>query len=220
VTTPVASILIADDHEMVRRGLRATIEQEPDWAVVGEAGDGRTAVELATSLKPGIVILDLGMPELNGLEAARRIRRALPETRILVLTVYEAEHVVQEVLEAGANGYLLKSDAGRELVSAIRALLDDKPYFTSKVARMILRGYLSGKPATTSARPCVETLSAREREVVQLLAEGLSTKQVAMRLGISTATAATHRTKIMKKIDVHSVAELVLYAIRNRIVQP
>lgn len=212
--------MIADDHAMVRRGLHATIEQHPGWTVVGEAEDGHAAVELARAHKPQIAILDLGMPKLNGLEAARRIRHALPRTRILVLTVYEAEHVVQEVLEAGANGYLLKSDAGRELEAAIQALLDDRPYFTSKVARMILRGYLSGKETVGGSRSPLKVLSAREREIIQMLAEGLSTKEVASQLGISVATAATHRTNIMKKIGAHSVAELVLYAIRNGIVQP
>lgn len=213
-------ILLADDHEMVRRGLRATLEQHEGWAVVGEAEDGHAAVELARQHEPQIVILDLGMPGLNGLEAARRIRAALPATRVLVLTVYDAEHVVQEVLEAGANGYLLKSDAGRELVSAIEALLVDRPYFTSKVAQMILRGYLSGREPARGSRTPFKTLSGREREIVQLLAEGFSTKEVAAKLGISDATAATHRTNIMEKINVHSIAELVRYAIRNGIVQP
>lgn len=214
------NILIADDHEMVRRGLRVTLEQEGGWTVAAEAGDGRTAVVLAKKTKPSVVILDLGMPELNGLEAARQIRASVPQARILVLTVYEAEHVVQEVLEAGANGYLLKSDAGKELITAVHALLDDKPYFTSKVARIILRGFLSGKEPSRKSRTPFSVLSQREREIVQLLAEGHTTKQIAARLGISTMTAATHRNNLMKKINAHSVAEVVLYAVKNGLVQP
>lgn len=212
-------ILIVDDHELVRKGLRVTLESEAKWTVVGEASSGGDAIELARKLKPDVVVIDLGMPELNGLEATRRIVRDLPSVRILVLTVYEAEHVINEVLEAGAHGYLLKSDAGRELIQAINALLQDKPYFTSKVARMILNGYLRGKGPAHGSRPPMSRLSDREREIVQLLAEGRTSKDVARQLNLSVKTAETHRANIMKKLGVHSVAELVRYAIRNQIIQ-
>lgn len=211
-------ILIADDHELVRRGLRVVLEEEPGWEVIAEVANGRDAVARALEEKPDVIVLDLGMPELNGLEVARRIRQKLPGARILVLTIYEAEHVVQEVLEAGAQGYLLKTDAGRELVQAVRALLADRPYFTSKVARMILNGYRARKATPAGRRPALLTLTNREREVAQLVAEGLSTKEIGARLGLSATTAMTHRTNIMQKLNLHSVAELVLYCVRNGIV--
>ena len=212
------SILIADDHELVRRGIRSLLEEEDGWVVTAEAENGRQAVEMALAGKPDVIVLDLGMPDLNGLEATRQILQKQPDARVLVLTVYEAEHVVQEVLEAGAKGYLLKSDAGRELTQAIKALLAGKPYFTTKVARMVLGGYLERKSSPRGSRPPLTALTAREREIAQLLAEGLSTKEIAARLGLSAATATTHRTNIMQKLNLHSVAELVLYCVRNGIV--
>lgn len=211
-----ATILIADDHELLRRGLVATLAEHGDWEVVGEAGTGRAAVEMAMKLNPSVVILDVSMPELNGLEATRQILANLPSTRVLILTMHESEYLVRDVLDAGAQGYLLKSDAWRDLIAAVEALLQDRPFFTSKVARMVLEGYL--RPSEKEAEP--SPLSAREREIIQLLAEGYSNKEVADRLGISAKTAETHRTNIMRKMGFRSITDLVRYAIRNNIIEP
>jgi DNA-binding NarL/FixJ family response regulator len=210
-------ILIADDHELFRRGLAAELSSVQGWVVAAEAANGRDAVALAAELKPDLVVLDLTMPELNGLEAARRIIAAEPSARILILTAHESEQLVREVLGAGAQGYVLKSDAGRVLVAALQALLEGHPFFTSNVARMVLDGYLrSESPDPTSP----QTLSAREREIVQLLAEGNSNKDVARALNISVKTAETHRSNVMRKMGFESLAELVRYAIRNKIIEP
>jgi DNA-binding NarL/FixJ family response regulator len=214
-------IFIADDHEIVRRGLRATLEAEPDVELIGEASNGREAVTRVNELQPDIVVMDVGMPELNGLEATRQIRAVSPSVRVLILTVHESEQVVREVLDAGAQGYLLKSDAGRDLVHAVRALIEDKPFFTSKVARMVLQGFLRRPAGNEEKEPSTATqLSMREREIVQLLAEGKSNKEVAQLLGISVKTAETHRTNIMRKLEMHSITDLVRYAIRNKMVEP
>lgn len=210
-------IFIADDHEVVRQGIRAVLQSQPDWEVCGEAGNGREAVEKAEALKPDIVVLDVAMPEVNGLVAVREILQSLPNTKILMLTMHESEQVIREVLEAGAHGYLLKSDAGRDLVNAVTALQRNKRFFTSKVAEMVLENVTRNK-----LRPEVavkDVLTAREREVVQLLAEGKSTREVAGVLGLSVKTAETHRSNVMRKLDLHSVSELVLYAVRNNLVQ-
>jgi DNA-binding NarL/FixJ family response regulator len=210
-------ILIADDHELFRRGVAAELTQVPGWVVAAEATNGRDAVALAESLKPDIVVLDLTMPELNGLEAARQIILADPAARILILTAHESEQLVREVLGAGAKGYVLKSDAGRTLVTALQALLEGGSFFTSNVARMVLDGYLRSEPR--DALPA-QTLSAREREIVQLLAEGNSNKDIARVLNISVKTAETHRSNVMRKMEFDSLAELVRYAIRNNIIDP
>jgi DNA-binding NarL/FixJ family response regulator len=210
-------ILIADDHELFRRGVAAELTQVPGWVVAAEATNGRDAVALAASLKPDIVVLDLTMPELNGLEAARQIVLADPAARILILTAHESEQLVREVLSAGARGYVLKSDAGRTLVSALQALLGGGSFFTSNVASMVLDGYLRSE---SRAPVPAQTLSAREREIVQLLAEGNSNKDIARALNISVKTAETHRSNVMRKMEFDSLAELVRYAIRNNIIEP
>jgi DNA-binding NarL/FixJ family response regulator len=210
-------ILIADDHELVRRGLAAELGQMPGWQVAAEAANGQQAVDLAHRLKPDLIVLDLSMPELNGLAATRRILEADPAARILILTAHESEQLVREVLAAGALGYVLKSDAGRVLVTALQSLLVGAPFFTSKVARVVLDGYLRSptpEPSGTSI------LSAREQEIVQLLAEGKSNKEVARALGISVKTAETHRSNIMRKTGFSSLAELVRFAVRNKIIEP
>jgi DNA-binding NarL/FixJ family response regulator len=212
-----ARILIADDHELVRRGLVAELSQVPGWTVVAAAENGRDAVTLEAELKPDVVVLDLTMPELNGLEATRRILSADPSARVLILTAHESEQLVREVLSAGAQGYVLKSDAGRTLVAALEALLDGRSFFTSNVARMVLDGYLRSEPADPGMH---QTLSAREREIVQLLAEGNSNKDIARALEISVKTAETHRSNIMRKMGFASLPELVRYAIRNKIIEP
>jgi DNA-binding NarL/FixJ family response regulator len=212
-------ILVADDHEVVRRGLCALLHSQPDWEVCGECGDGRDAVDKATKLKPDVVILDIGMPSLNGLEATRQILKINPQIRVLILTLHDSDQVVREVLNAGARGFLLKSDAARDLVAAVEALRRDKTYFTSKVASMVLEGYLKNGVGSPSApAPTRNRLTPREREIVQLLAEGKSTKEVAVALGLSVKTAETHRSNIMRKLELHSVSDLVLYAVRNNIV--
>ena len=211
-------IFIADDHEVVRKGLISLLQAQPDWEVCGEAADGREAVEKASELKPDVVVIDIGMPSLNGLEASRQILKSNPAAKILVLTLHDSDSVVREVLNAGARGFLLKSDAARDLVAAVEALRRDKTYFTSKVAAMVLEGYLKGGVAPGPAQIGRNRLTPREREIVQLLAEGKSTKEVAVALGLSVKTAETHRSNIMRKLQIHSVSDLVLYAVRNNIV--
>ena len=213
-------ILLADDHEVVRAGLRALLEEQSGWEVVAEAVDGRDAVDKASRLKPDAVIIDIAMPSLNGLEAVRQIVKAVPHTKVLVLTMYDSDPLIQQVLRAGARGYLLKSDAGRDLVSAIDALRRNKTFFTPKVSRMVLDGYLDKRPKEREAEGEPERLrlTSRQREIVQLLAEGKSSKEVGAVLGLSVKTAETHRANIMRKLDCHSVTELVRYAIRNHII--
>jgi len=211
-------LLVADDHEIVRRGLQALLKTQPGWEVCAEAANGREAVEKAKALKPDIVILDLAMPELNGLEATRQIRKAVPEAEVIILTMHESEQVIREVLDAGARGYILKSDAGRDLVAAVEAVSRKVPFFTSKVASLVMDAYLNGRGG--SGPEDRRRLSPREREVLQMLAEGMSSKEVAVKLGISVKSAETHRSNIMRKLDLHSVSELVRYAIRNKIVEP
>ena len=210
-----ARIIIADDHELVRRGLAATLADVEGWSIVAQAANGRHAAELVVLHKPDVAILDLSMPELNGLDATRLILAAEPKTRVLILTAHESEQSIREVLSAGAQGYVLKSDAGRVLVSAVAALLDGRTFFTSKVTQLVLEGYLRSAPEVPAAMP---TLSAREREIVQLLAEGRSNKEVAQRLDISVKTAETHRSNIMRKMAFDSLADLIRYAVRNKII--
>ena len=215
-----ARIVIADDHEMVRRGVVSTLADVERWTVVAQADNGREAAALVEMHKPDIAILDLSMPELNGLDATRRILAVRPETCILILTAHESEQLVREVLNAGARGYVLKSDAGRILVRAVEALLEGQTFFTSKVARLVLEGYLRGGSGGDGEAPHGgQTLSAREREIVQLLAEGASNKDVARALGISVKTAETHRSNIMRKMEFASLSDLVKYAVRNKIIE-
>jgi DNA-binding NarL/FixJ family response regulator len=213
-------ILLADDHEVVRHGLRVLLEAHPGWEVVGEAGNGREAVDKVRQTKPDVVVLDITMPELNGLEATRQILKAAPQTEVLILTMHESEQVAREVLAAGARGYLLKSDAAHDLVDAVDALRQHRPFFTSRVSQMLLEGYLHGPTLSETAPTKRELLTPREREIVQLLAEGKSNKEVAGALGISPKTIETHRANIMRKLNLHSVSELVRFAVRNRMVEP
>jgi DNA-binding NarL/FixJ family response regulator len=213
-------ILIADDHEVARRGIRALLESHPGWEVCGEAKDGREAVDLVSKVKPDLILLDIGMPNLNGLEAARQILATSPEALILVLTMHDTDQVVREVLRAGARGFLLKSDAGRDLVAAVEALQLQRTFFTTKVSQMVLDGYLEGdSPHNGNGVLRDDILTAREREVIQLLAEGKTSKEVAVTLNLSVKTAETHRTNLMRKLNLHSVADLTRYAVRNGIVQ-
>ena len=213
----VLRILIADDHEVARKGIRSLLEGHAGWEVCGEAKDGREAVDLASQLQPDVLLLDIGMPNLNGLDAARQILSMMPDARILILTIHDSEQVVREVLAAGARGFLLKSDAGRDLIAAVEALQNRRTFFTSKVAQMMLDGYL--RPYEERDSPVQQVLTPREREVIQLVAEGKTTKEIATTLSLSVKTAETHRTNLMRKLDLHSIADLTLYAVRNGIVQ-
>ena len=216
-------ILIADDHELARRGIRALLESHVGWEVCAEAKDGRDAVELAASTRPHLVLLDIGMPNLNGLEAARQILAASPGIAILILTMHDSDNVVREVLRAGARGYVLKSDAGRDLVAAVEALQRQRTFFTTRVSQMVLDGFLDREKKDPAGEipeeSSTELLTSREREVIQLLAEGRTSKEVAVTLNLSVKTAETHRTNLMRKLGLHSVADLTRYAVRNGIVQ-
>lgn len=209
-------ILIADDHEIVRQGLRSLLEKE-NWEVCGEYGSGREAVEGVKQLGPEIAILDISMPDLNGVEATQQIAKQFPDTRVIVMTMHDSEELARRVLEAGARGYVLKSDAARDLANAVKSVMKGEPFFSGKISEMLLRGYLT-KPTQTQAE-AIPGLTPREREVVQLLAEGKSSKEVAAVLGTSPATVETQRAKIMQKLDLHSVTDLVRYAIRNHIIE-
>ncbi len=214
------SILTADDHAVVRRGLRALLETQPSWKVVAEESNGTEAVDKAIKLRPDVAILDISMPDLNGLDAAALILKARPETRILILTLHSNEDLIKKALAAGARGYLLKSDAEHDLITAVECILKGKTFFTSAASEMILdnlRG--DSRPSRVSTRTG-ERLSPREREIVQLLAEGRSNKEVAAVLNISTRTVENHRAKIMDKLQLNSLSGLVRYAIRNNIVEP
>jgi DNA-binding NarL/FixJ family response regulator len=203
-------ILIADDHEIVRHGLRAILEARQGWEVCGEATDGWQAVKLTAELKPDVVAMDIGMPNLNGLDAARQILRDNPRQKILFLTMYQSEQLARTIQQAGARGVLLKSEAGSELVNAIETVQRSGNFFSTRLSTE-LRGEQRNKSR--------ETLTPRERQVVQLLAEGKTTKEVACLLNLSVKTAETHRSNIMAKLGLHSISEVVLYAVRNNIVQ-
>ena len=212
-------ILVADDHEIVRRGICELLKAHTGWQVCGEAADGRTAVEKTKQLKPDIVILDIGMPQLNGLDAARQILRDDARQRVLILTLTDSEQVVREVLRAGVKGYLSKSDPAKDLLTAVEALEQNRSYLNSRVAQVVLNGFLnnSTRVAKTLAEPI---LTIREREVLQLIAEGKTSKEIAVMLNVSLKTAETHRGNIMRKLDVHSVSALVLYALNRFLLKP
>jgi DNA-binding NarL/FixJ family response regulator len=210
-------VLIADDHELVRQGIRAILASEPGWVVCGEATTGREALAQALELKPDIIILDLALPELNGVEITRQIRRTL-STPILIVTMHDADQLVQDALEAGANGYVLKADAGRTLKDAVQSILSRERFISERVRGAASLMWSDGQ--TSARRRTSEQLTAREREVLQLLAEGQANKEIAAALNITTKTVETHRARIMAKLEIHSMSELVRYAIRNRIIEP
>jgi DNA-binding NarL/FixJ family response regulator len=210
-------ILIADDHELVRQGIRVIIGAEPNWVVCGEATTGRQALALALEYKPDLVVLDVALPELNGIEVTRLIRRALP-TAVLIVTMHDSDQIVQDALDAGASGLVLKAEAGKTLADAIRAIFARGEFISERVRRAAGRDPVSGEKRPHSRAAL--GLTSRERQVLQLLAEGQANKEVATALGISTKTAETHRARIMAKLEVHSMNELVRYAIRNSIIEP
>ncbi len=213
-------ILVADDHDILRRGLKQLLTSHAGWQVCAEARTGREAVSLAEEHKPDIVVIDISMPDLNGLEAARRIRKALPKTGIIILSLHFSDQLVKDIVEAGARAYVMKADADRDLVNAVEALSNHRTFFTARAAEMLLNNFSDrvSSPAQPPASPRSH-LTSREREIVQLLAEGKSSKEVASVLGISVKTAETHRANIMRKLQVHSVSELVRYAIKNSIIE-
>jgi DNA-binding NarL/FixJ family response regulator len=210
-------ILIADDHEVLRRGLLEILEQHADWHVIGEASNGREAVNLSLRTRPNVVLLDLFMPEMNGLEATRAIKKELPNTEVLIVTLHDSEELIRPVLAAGARGYLVKTELTQTVVAAIESLAEHQPFFSPQVSKKLLDNYVQTQPVSA---PSADPLTAREREVLQLLAEGRSNKVVSALLGVSTKTVETHRSNIMKKLEAKSVVDLVRYAVRARIIEP
>jgi DNA-binding NarL/FixJ family response regulator len=211
-------IVVADDHELVCRGIRDLLQDQRGWKVVGAAADGREAVEQVKKLKPDIAILDISMPEVDGLEATRRIREEAGDTQVLVLTMHESDQMVRRVLEAGARGYVLKSDMAMQLVKAVKDLARGKTSLTPKVSEIVLEGFLkvaaeSEQPEHPKARP-----TPREKEIIRLLAEGKANKEIALALGITVRTVETHRGRIMMKMGFHTLTDLIHYAIRKKIV--
>lgn len=210
-------ILIADDHEVVRDGMRALIEHEPGWEVCGTAITGQEAVDTAKKLKPEVVVLDMTMPELDGLEVLREIKRALPNTEVVIFSAHHSEEVIEQLFDAGAKSYIQKTDASRHLVAAIRSLAEHKPFFTPEISQVLFAKFLSVNPWKKRGAQ-KHTLTDRERDVVRLLALGSSNKDVAKTLGVSVRTAETHRGVLMRKLGLDSLAALVRYAIRNNII--
>lgn len=208
------NILVADDHEIVRQGIRNILQPQQQWTVVAEVSNGTEAVAKCTELRPQVVLIDVGMPEMNGLEATRRIREALPDTEVVILSVHDSEQTVREAVSCGARGYVVKSDAGRDLIAAVESASRHQFFLSPKLAPSG-NGYHTSKHEGPLAQ-----LTRRECEILQLLAEGYGNKEIATKLDISVKTAETHRTNMMRKISGHSLADLVRYAIRNGLVQP
>lgn len=211
-------IVVADDHELVRRGIRDLLQVQQGWKVVGEASGGRDAVRLAKKLKPDIAILDITMPDLDGLEATRQIREEADGTHILILTMHESDQMVRRVLEAGAQGYVLKSDMAMQLVQAVKDLANGKIFLTPKVSEIVLEGFLKAGTENKQNEQAHPKPTLREREIIRLLAGGKSNKEVATELGITLRTVETHRGRIMMKMGFHSLTDLVHYAIRDKLV--
>jgi DNA-binding NarL/FixJ family response regulator len=212
-------ILLVDDHELVREGLRTVLAARTDWEICGEAVTGREGVQKARDLHPDVAVVDFSLPELNGLDATRQIRRDVPETEVLILTMHSSERLAHQALMAGARGFMLKSDAKRLLISAIEALTQHQAFLTPSVSVMVLERYLNPDLSAGASTDQVQSLTPREREVVQLIAEGRTTKEVAAILGVSEKTIEAHRSNILRKLQLHSVADLVRYAIRNHLIQ-
>ena len=211
-------ILIADDHELVRRGTRQLLLTRSDWKIVAEASSGREAIEKAKKHKPTIAILDLGMPDMDGLEVTRQLRKEVPEAGVIILTMHDSILMVQRALESGASGYVLKSDLTKYLVKAVQKVSQGKQFLTPQVSDIALRDCVTNKAtANSNTKPGMQP-SQRELEVIRLLAEGKSNKEIGLELGIATRTVETHRARILSKLDIHSVAQLIHYAIRHRII--
>jgi DNA-binding NarL/FixJ family response regulator len=211
-------ILLADDHTVVRQGLRKLLEERPDWEVIAEAGDGREAVRLAEQHKPDVAILDVAMPLLNGIEATRQITKRVPSTRVLVLSMHADEAYVTQILQAGATGYLLKDSADVDLLKAVGEAAQGRSFFSPAIARVMLDDYVR-QLADKGVTDRYESLSEREREIFQLIAEAKTNKEIAALLSVSPSTVETHRAHIMEKLDLHSAAEIVLYAVRRGVIR-
>jgi len=211
----VLRIVIVDDHAVVRRGVRALLESQEGWEVAGEATTGPDAIELARRLQPDIVIMDLTLPQMNGLDATREVLKVSPRTEVVVLTMHHSEELARDVLQAGARGYVLKSDADESLIAAVESLRLHKPFLTPTVTEFVLDDYIRRSDADGAGA----AVTPRERQIIQLLAEGGSNKDVAATLGVSVKTVDAHRANIMRKLRLRSTSDLVRYAIRNRIVQ-
>jgi len=212
-------ILIADDHTIVRQGLARLLEEQPDLKVVGEATNGKKAIDRALELEPDIVIMDIAMPRMNGLEAAKRIRKQLPGTKILILSMYSHEHYIHDLLETGVSGYLLKDSSGRDIIKAIRAAMKDETFLSPSISKKLVDTYLSPQKTSPKAER-YKQLSNREREVFQLIAEGHSTRQIADMLCVSISTIKSHRANIMEKLDIDTPVKLVHFAIQLGLVDP
>lgn len=215
--TSKISILIADDHTLLRDGISAILEDEPDMVIVGEASNGREAVRLAGQLKPNVILMDIAMPLLNGLEATRQIKREHPEINVLVLTMYDHEEYFRQMLEVGASGYIIKRAAASELVSAIHAVYNGESVLSPAITRLLLEDYLNHD--THSDKDDPNALSSREREVLQLIAEGKTSREIAEILHLSVKTVQSHRTSLMQKLDLHDRGELIKYAIQKKIIE-
>jgi DNA-binding NarL/FixJ family response regulator len=213
-------ILVADDHDLVRRGVRVLLESHVGWEVCGEARNGVEAVRLCEQLKPSIAILDFNMPELNGLEAAKKILRAVPEIETMILSVDHSNQLIRELILAGVRGYILKSDSDRDLLAAVEALANHRPYFAICATELMLNSKKNSGRGSSATDLWEEPLTSREQELLRLIAEGKNSREAAKILGISAKTADTHRANLMRKLQIHSVTELVRYALRNRIVAP
>lgn len=214
---PNLRLLLADDHTLVRHGFRKILEERPNWEVVAEVGDGREAIRKTVALKPDVVIIDIAMPLLNGVDATQQIVRRQPETRVLMLSMYSDEAYVTRALQAGATGYMLKDSAGKDLLKGIESVAAGQSFFSPAVARLMLDDYVRHL-AGSGVADRYQTLSEREREIFQLVAEGRTNKAVAEFLSISPATVETHRARILQKLDIHNTAELVLYAVRRGVI--
>ncbi len=212
-------ILVADDHDIIRRGLKQLLTAHPGWDVCAEAKTGREAVDLAEQFKPEVVVMDISMPDLNGLEAARRIRKVLPKTEIVILTLHFSDRLVEEIVSSGARAYVMKSDADRDLVTAVEALGNHRRFFTAQAANILFDGFRKANGRAEPQVPLRGRLTSRERQILQLIAEGKSSKEVAAALNLSVKTAETHRANIMRKLDMHSISELVRYAVKNQIIE-
>jgi DNA-binding NarL/FixJ family response regulator len=213
-------ILIADDHQLFRNGVRALLQSHAGWEICGEASTGREAVAKTIELRPDVIILDISMPDLNGADAARRIRMASKNAEILILSVHYSDQLIREIIDAGGHGYVLKTDSDRDLLLAVESLARHKPFFTSKAKRVIQNEFIREGKFTNISTVLHNPLSSREREIVQLLAEGKNSREVSLSLGISVKTVETHRANIMRKLEIHNVSELVRYAVRNQIIEP